>query len=153
MQHAEPGIAKLLEHGQNFVYAFARLLQIAFEQAALKKSVEVAERVGELAAGFEIQRTVQFAEDVHGVLHVIVDGGIAFTDIGAFETEQRPVQRKERAIKQHQHQLAGRRGLGCNPAVRFPRIGGWHGVGGWVQEIRRRLARNPASWFKAASEG
>ena len=102
VQHAEPGVAELLEHGHDFVNALARLFQIALEQPALKKTVKIAERVGQLAAGFEVQRAVQLADDIHGVLEIVMNGRVALADFGELETEQRAVQRQERAVKQHQ---------------------------------------------------
>ena len=146
----------MLEHRNDFVNALARFARVAFHEAALEIGVEVAQRLGELAAGFHVQRAVQFADDVNRALDVVVDGGVALGDFGDIEPDQRLVKRTERAVKQHQHQLSGRRGLRRNLPVGFPRIDGRHR--NWRFEIsdlrfQSRRARKPASWFSAASDG
>jgi len=84
--------------------------------------VEVPQVLGEFASAFDIERDVEFLEDGLSLKDVVVDGPIEEQGIFFGEADAGLIEKAQGALIEHQDQLTGRGGLGCDFLVGPPGI-------------------------------
>jgi hypothetical protein len=105
-----------------FVDAFEFFAEIAVHEAPVHVLIERSQGLGEFAAFLHIERHIEFEQDVLRALDIVMNGLVRFGGIFDIEPVFRSVQESDGSFHKHQYELAGRRGLHRDLAVRIPRF-------------------------------
>jgi hypothetical protein len=76
---------------------------------------------------FHVQGVIQFADDFLGALKIIVNHHVRLGGVIQGKARQRAFERAERAFVEHQDNLSGRSGEGCDLTIRSEVVRCVHG--------------------------